>query len=80
MTYVSMMHSDTGLMSAMVGQTLGSELKDAYNTAVPFPHIVIDDFLPAEVLGRVLKYCETIEPNEESQSFRQMCAFYKSQF
>ncbi|MET0626303.1 MAG: 2OG-Fe(II) oxygenase [Pyrinomonadaceae bacterium] len=32
---------------------LGAEYRDAYATAEPFPHVVIDDFLPAETLRAV---------------------------
>src|SRR4051812_37721490 len=32
----------------------GRSLADEYQTASPFPHIVIDDFLPVEVLHEVL--------------------------
>jgi hypothetical protein len=34
---------------------LGDRLRKAYAAAAPFPHVVIDDFLPAEVAGRVLE-------------------------
>ena len=33
---------------------LGRSLADQYQNASPFPHIVIDDFLPAELLRKVL--------------------------
>jgi Rps23 Pro-64 3,4-dihydroxylase Tpa1-like proline 4-hydroxylase len=33
----------------------GHQLKAAYAAAEPFPHLVIDDFLPSEVLDRILE-------------------------
>ena len=35
-------------------RALGRSLADTYQTAEPFPHIVIDDFLPQDVLHKVL--------------------------
>src|SRR6476659_4746700 len=35
-------------------RALGRSLADTYQTAEPFPHIVIDDFLPKDVLHKVL--------------------------
>jgi len=34
---------------------LASRLKDDYQKATPFPHVVIDDLMPAEMLDRVLR-------------------------
>ncbi|MBL4602518.1 MAG: 2OG-Fe(II) oxygenase [Emcibacteraceae bacterium] len=34
----------------------GSELSEEYHSANPFPHIVIDDFLPPEILEKCLDY------------------------
>jgi len=38
-----------GLLSAEGAKTLGTELQAAYVAGQPFPHVVIDDFLPVEV-------------------------------
>jgi hypothetical protein len=41
---------ESGALSA-----LANRYKDQFATASPFPHVVIDDFLPPEVLDRVLE-------------------------
>lgn len=38
---------------------LGSELRETYQGGDPFPHIVIDDFLPTEVVNYVLDHFPT---------------------
>ena len=69
MAYVDQMDVQTGFLDATVDRDLGKELQEAYNAASPFPHIVIDDFLPAELLDRVLDYCSKIVRDEDSISF-----------
>jgi hypothetical protein len=44
-----------GLIRPDSDQSLGTELRSAYDTASPFPHIVIDDFLPPEVAELCLR-------------------------
>jgi hypothetical protein len=47
----------TGIESAYFDRSTaarGMALRDAYQTRQPFPHVVIDDFLPAPVLDRIL--------------------------
>jgi len=34
-------------------RTIGSELRQGYNDAAPFPSVIIDDFLPPDVLNKV---------------------------
>lgn len=63
------MDGRTGFLEATVDRDLGKEFAQAYNAASPFPHIVIDDFLPAELLDRVLDYCTEIVRDEDSISF-----------
>jgi hypothetical protein len=55
MPYLSEMDSKTGLIPANLDRKKGQELHEKYENAKPFPHIVIDDFLPTEVLDRCLK-------------------------
>jgi hypothetical protein len=44
-----------GLISAEGTRTLGTELHEAYVAATPFPHVVIDEFLPTEVAELCLR-------------------------
>jgi len=44
----------------MLDMNLALELKEKYKIAKPFPHIVIDNFLPLDVLNRVLEDVESI--------------------
>jgi len=41
-------------LEADEARTYGRSLADRYQTAEPFPHIVIDDFLPPDILRKVL--------------------------
>ena len=41
-------------LEADEARTYGRSLADQYQTAEPFPHIVIDDFLPQDILRKVL--------------------------
>lgn len=52
--YLTEMDPDTGLLSATIDRRKGSELNAQYQAASPFPHIVLDDFLPPSVLERCL--------------------------
>jgi hypothetical protein len=54
MAYLSDMQPDTGLLTARADRNKGLELQEQYKAAQPFPHIVIDDFLPEAVLERCL--------------------------
>lgn len=58
-TFLTAMDPATGLIDdASVGET-GRALSAGYNSAEPFPHIVIDDFLPTPILDLCLsEFCE----------------------
>lgn len=55
MPYLKEMDPATGLVPANLDRKKGQELHASYESASPFPHIVIEDFLPATVLDRCLK-------------------------
>ncbi|HEY9236145.1 MAG TPA: 2OG-Fe(II) oxygenase [Phenylobacterium sp.] len=55
MAYLSEMDVDSGFVDPEGAAKRGVELCERYNSAEPFPHIVIDDFLPEEVLERCLR-------------------------
>lgn len=54
MALLAEMEVDTGFLSSGLGDC-GLELREAYQAARPFPHIVIDDFLPSAILERCLE-------------------------
>jgi hypothetical protein len=55
MTFLSEMDPKTGLLSPTLDRHKGSEMAASYNSAAPFPHVVIDDFLPPAVLTACLE-------------------------
>ena len=55
MSYLQMSDSKLGLFDVEGIEKKGFELNAQYNGANPYPHIVIDDFLPADVLNMCLK-------------------------
>ena len=54
MPFLPEMESPTGFVSSDL-RDRGLELREAYQGAKPFPHIVIDDFLPPEILEACLR-------------------------
>src|ERR1019366_6037364 len=62
--YLSEMAADTGLVAADQVRRKGRELAEQYASASPFPHIVIDDFLPAEILETCLQEFPSITVND----------------
>lgn len=55
MVYLCEMQSESGLISADLASEKGKELHDSFRSATPYPHAVIDNFLPDEILNRVLE-------------------------
>ena len=64
LVYLCEMDEVTGLVTAGKASRRGRELSQAYASAVPFPHIVIDDFLPAPIL----EACLATFPNPTSET------------
>jgi Rps23 Pro-64 3,4-dihydroxylase Tpa1-like proline 4-hydroxylase len=54
MFYLAEMDAHTGLINPTLARTKGQELHEQYRAARPFPHAVIDHFLPETVLQRCL--------------------------
>jgi hypothetical protein len=61
MSYLAAM-TPTGHLDLEAARNLGKDLTAAYVGAEPFPHIVIDDFLPAEVVEMCLAHFPTELP------------------
>ena len=77
--YLSEMDPVTGLVPATIDRKKGSELHGAYESASPFPHIVIEDFLPPEILERCLdEFPVTVAA--DGVTFDRDQERYKSQF
>lgn len=55
MAYLNSADISTGFLPAFDLRELGLELQSQYQAAAPFPHIVIDNFLPEDVLRSCLK-------------------------
>jgi len=55
MTFLADMDGETGFLPAHIGREKGADLHAQYQDAQPFPHIVIDDFLPAGILETCLR-------------------------
>lgn len=54
MIYLREMDQTTGLLSADMAPKKGEELKGQYLSGNPYPHIVIDEFMPPAILERCL--------------------------
>ena len=80
MAFVSTMDPLTGFMSPVGNQTLGKDLSASYNEALPFPHIVIDEFLPHQVLDLFLAHFNTIAPNEDAITFNRAQERFKTSY
>jgi 2OG-Fe(II) oxygenase superfamily len=50
MTFLNELDPVTGLLEPQVAKEKGLDLRDRYASAQPFPHIAIDDFMPAALL------------------------------
>lgn len=56
MTFLTAMNPETGLIDRASARELGKELHAEYNAQDPFPHCVIDDFLPESVARMCLDH------------------------
>ena len=54
MVYLAEMDGNTGLFYARSASSKGTELASDYNLAHPFPHVMIDEFLPTQLAERCL--------------------------
>lgn len=79
MSYLEVIDRDHGLFDAAALEDRGRELRDAYVSASPFPHIVIDDFLPASILDLCLEHFP-VAPDPDSVSFDRAQERYKTSF
>ncbi len=79
MSYLEIVDLHHGLFDPIALKTKGLELQDQYVSARPFPHIVIDDFVPASILDLCLdQFPRARDP--ESRSFDREQERYKTSY
>lgn len=79
MTYLPSNPSDPTLFDYEQVKTLGSELAEDYAAADPFPHIMIDNFLPEAAINLCLDQFPK-KPDADSQSFDRDQERFKTSF
>lgn len=55
MAYLHEMNEQNGFIPSDIDREKGSELREAYQSGEPYPHVIIDDFLPPEILETCLR-------------------------
>ena len=78
MTYLVEMDPVTGFVPANIDRKKGTEFREAYDSASPFPHAIIEDFLPPEILERCL--AEFPAPSASGSTFDRDQERLKSQY
>lgn len=79
MPYLDVIDRSFGQFDAAALKEKGLELRESYVNADPFPHIVIDDFLPEAVLERCLEQFPGA-PDPDSRSFDRAQERYKTSY
>lgn len=79
MSYLSIVDLEHGLFDPIRMKEAGRELHETYVSAQPFPHIVIDDFLPEDILDLCLRHFPAA-PDPESETFARAQERYKTSF
>lgn len=79
MSYLEIVDLSHGLFDPAAMKTKGLELQEKYLSAEPFPHIAIDDFVPASILDLCLEQFPTSR-DPESRSFDRDQERYKTSF
>lgn len=55
MAYLHEMNEQNGFIPSDIDREKGSELCEAYQSGKPYPHVIIDDFLPPDILETCLR-------------------------
>ncbi len=79
MAYINVLNPDFGHFDAAAMKDKGAELREQYQSAEPFPHIVIDDFCSPEMLERCLEYFPAA-PDPDSRSYERHQERYKTSY
>jgi Rps23 Pro-64 3,4-dihydroxylase Tpa1-like proline 4-hydroxylase len=81
MTYLDAMDAKTAFISPETARDKGKELQAAYVGASPFPHIVIDNFLPEELANRILdSFASSAGGNDLNMSYDRAQERYKTSY
>lgn len=81
MTYLDAMDAETAFISPESARDKGKELQAAYVGASPFPHIVIDNFLPDELANRILdSFGSSAGGNDLNMSYDRAQERYKTSY
>lgn len=79
MSYLDVTAKDFGFFDTLQLKDKGSELRDQYISAEPFPHIVIDDFCSPDMLNACLEAFPQ-SPDPDSRSFDRDQERFKTSF
>lgn len=79
MGYIEIKEKEFGFIDVADTESKGLELRDNYNSAQPFPHIVIDNFLSESVLDRCIEDFPK-EEDPDSRSFNRAQERLKSSY
>lgn len=79
MAYIEVENDEFGFLSVSDLKEKGEEKREAYNSASPFPHIVIDDFLSPSVLDQCLADFPA-DPDPDSTEFNRAQEKLKSSY
>jgi hypothetical protein len=79
MPFLDEIDVETGLISPEAAKTKGAELAEQYNSAQPFPHIMIDNFVPPALLEACISEFPSAK-GEQSVEFDRGQERYKTQF
>lgn len=79
MVFFEAMDPQNGLIDGSAVRDLGADLNEAYQAGNPFPHIVIDDFLPEPLLRKCLEEFKE-EARDEGETFDRAQERLKTQY
>jgi hypothetical protein len=79
MPYLAEADTELGFFTPSAIDKRGKDLAAGYNAALPFPHIVIDDFLPPKLLEACIKHLE-VSSGENGVRFDREQERFKSQY
>ncbi|SAL73389.1 hypothetical protein AWB69_08999 [Caballeronia udeis] len=81
MAYLDVMDAKTAFISPENARDKGTELQEAYVGASPFPHTVIDNFLPDELAQRILDSFASSEGGDDlNQSYERAQERFKTSY
>ncbi len=68
MAFVSCMNAENGLVDAVAAKEVGLDLTERYAQGDPYPHIMIDDFLPESVARMFLAEFDRLPRDDDDSS------------